>query len=76
MITDSHPFTSIAPRGHRPRMGDAARVPLAGAYVDPRTAGLLAEWMDSGLSRGLVIDQLAAFAAARGFAPTAPKKGA
>ena len=73
-MTDSEPFPAIAERGNRPRLGDAARIPLAGAYVDPRTAALLLEWMDSGLSRGLVIDQIAEFAAARGFAPAAPKK--
>ena len=61
-------FPAIYPRGHRPRFGQAVRVPLPTSMVDPATLEEISRLTHaSGRSRGLVIDRLTSFAVARGF---------
>ena len=67
MPTSDCEFPPIAKRGHRPRFGRSVRVPLPTSFVDPSTLAEIASIMKrTGLSRGIVIDRLVAFAIKRG----------
>ena len=74
MPIDCTPFIDIAPRGHRPRIGKEARVPLGGARVTPSTAAKVAAWMATlGTSRGITLDRLVSFGLAHGFSKATKK---
>lgn len=61
-------FPDIAPWGHRPLIGAANRVPLPSSRIAPKTLHTLDEWMRAlGMSRGLLLDAVVAFARAGGF---------
>jgi hypothetical protein len=63
-----NPGVPIAPkRGHRKKFGKHARVMLSGATVDVATKRQIGTWCGVTLSVGLLLDQLIAFAKARGF---------
>lgn len=52
-------FPTIAPRGHRPRLGKQLRVPFPGCTVAPITLLRFdAMCVAAGTSRGLVLDRL------------------
>jgi len=73
---DATPFIQVAaPRGHRRKFGKKARVTLPGATVDESTHKQIKAWMRaSGRSRGLVLDEVVAYARGERFTPTKQPK--
>lgn len=70
---DATPYLFHATRKPgRPRMGRRVRVQVGGASVDVATRRLLRDWCRvSRQSRGVILDQLCAFAVLQAFSPAA-----
>lgn len=71
---DATPFIDITRHGHRPFIGKEKRVTLTSSTVEPVTLRQLNDWMVAlDVSRGILLDQLTAFAVAHGFVKPAKK---
>jgi len=71
---DPTPFLEIAPRGGRPRIARELRQYFCGCRVTPATNAQIEEWCEHfACSRGLLLDQLVAFALVRGFVRSTSK---
>jgi len=65
---DASPFLSLAPRGHRPRIGTEPRVHLSSTTVDPQTKAQIVKWIaEMGATQGVVLDSLVSFGVNKGF---------